>query len=674
MDNDKLTPYPRRGFALTHWLPIPIMITSCIVVYDYHINPTGWYNLALFFLPLTIILTILMLRRLPPDTSNASESVNWRPITRWQIVLSILGLLCFWMIAIVQGTSPTTLVFLFGIHHAHQLALFIIGIVLITWGMTGGLSISGSWRQFRIWAHESDAKWLLLIVLLGLFVRTVALDSAIHYYTDEANFTWAVTHLRVQPNIQIMNSTGPIANFTWFYSYFQYYYTELFGATLANLRGVSVIFGTLTIPLLYLLGRWAFNRRVGLLAAFLLAFYLPHIHFSRLAMYNIADPFFCTITIALLWRGLQNNSRQILALAGVFLGLTSYFYEGGRLLYPPLIIGWLVIYVLIHRRTIYRRGIVIFLLTTILMSSGFYLSLNISGFENAAPRLQNQRVEEGFWAQLLTSSDVQGQLLVYLDNRINPPYLHIMSQPDGSGFYYSRDVGLVLPHMLPFMLIGLGVALFHWRQLGLILPLWLLLTVLGNSVIIWNDWTPRFVVLFPALVLLMALGLDSFYRVFIEASLNKIRLQRLLQYSAIAFLMLMGLLQIGYYFGVMLPDYNLMIRTKMDDQDAGHRAQSLSPTTLVYILPTDDQFHVDVEIMQNYERHTVPVTVIEVSEFDFTTLDPKSSRPYAFFVVPSDTDTLETLQQIFGDRLTGPQWSPYNVPLSRQFALYQVEG
>ena len=658
---------------MSRWLVIPIFIAACIVTYDYHINPTGWYDLALFFLPLTIILTLLMLRGLPSEPPDAPDLVRWQPFTRWQILSSVLGVLCFMVISQTQGTSPTSLAFLFGMHHAHQFALFLLGVVLITWGMTGGLSLSEGWRQFRIWMHESDAKWLLLIILSGLFVRTVALESAIHYYTDEANFTWAVTHLRIESNIQIMNSTEAIANFTWIYPYLQYYFTELFGATLANLRAVSVIFGTLTIPLMYLLGRWAFSRQIGLLASFLLAFYLPHIHFSRLAMYNIADPFFCMMTVTLLWRSLQNNSRQTMALAGVFLGLTSYFYEGGRLLYPPLIIGWLLIYALIHHRTIYKRGIIIFLVTTILISSGFYLSLNISGFQNA-PRLQNQGVEDSFWAQLLTSSDVQAQLLLYLDNRINPPYLHIMSQPDGSGFYYSREVGLVLPHMLPFMLIGLGVALYHWRHLGLILPLWLLLTILGNSLIIWNDWTPRFVVLFPALVLLMVLGLDSLYRVLVEGLHKQTSIQRLVRYSAIALLLLMGLLQVGYYFGVMLPDYNLMIRIKMDDQDAGQRAQLLSPASEVYILPIDDQFHVDVEIMQNYERHTVPVSVIEVSEFDFTTLDLRASHPYAFFVVPSDTDTLNTLRRLFGNRLTGPQWSPYNVPLSRQFALYQVGG
>jgi len=588
------------------------------------------------------------------------------------MILPVIGVLCFMVIAQVQGTYPLVLGFLFGMHHAHQFALFVIGISLIIWSMTGGLSLSDGWRQFRTWTRESDAKWILLFIILGVIARTLMLETAIHYYTDETNFATAVTRLRIKPNVQIMNNIGPVANFTWLYSYFQYYYTELFGATLANIRGVSVVVGTLTIPAIYLLGRWAFSRRIGLLSAFLLTFYLPHIHYSRLAMNNIADPLLGVMAIVLVWRGLQTGSRKSFAWAGVFLGLTSYFYEGGRLLYPALIIGWLVIYALIQSETVSKRGIGVFLATTLLIASGFYLSLGVWGFGNVAPRLRQQRVEDMFWVEVFTEQNVGNQILRYLEERLNPPYLHIMSQPDGSGFYYSREVGLVLPHMLPFMLIGLGVALFHWRRLGLILPLSILLTVLGNSLITWNNWTPRFVVLFPILVLLIALGLDTVYRILMWGWLKQPRAQWIFQRTMMILLLLMGIMQIGYYFGVMLPDYNVAIRLEIDDQDAGHRAQVLSPETQIYILPLIDTYHLDVGAVQDYERHDIPVEVIAVAEFDFATLDVNAPYPYAFFIVPSDTDTLNRLGRLFGNRLIGPQWSPYNVPRSREFAMYLV--
>ncbi len=671
MNTDDLT---ESALRMTRWLLIPILIMSGIVTYDYRINPTGWYDPALFFLPLTVILTIFMIRRLPSDTSEHTQSVTWKSFTRLQIALTLLGVSCFVILAQVQGIAPMVLGFLFRMPHAHQLALFLLGVGLIIWGMTGGFLVSDGWRQFHRWAHEPDAKWLLLIIVFGLFVRVIALESAVHYYVDEANFASAVTRLRLNPNEQIMNNIGPIANFTWIYTYFQYYYTELFGATLANLRALSVIIGTLTIPAIYLLGRWAFNRQIGLLSAFLLAFYLPHIHYSRLAMNNIVDPLLGTLMIAFIWRGLQTGSRRMFAWAGVFLGLTSYFYEGGRLLYPALILSWLVIYGLIHRGSISKRGIAVFVATTVFIASAFYLALGVWGFQNITPRLLQQNVEEDFWTEFFVSTDVGGQILRYFDERINPAYLHIMGQAGGSSFYYSDTVGLVLPHMLPFMLIGLGVALYHWRRLGLILPLWIVFTVLGNSLIIWNNWTPRFVVVFPALILLIALGLDTVYRVVIAGWLKQPEVSQFFARNCVVLLIMMAGLQIGYYFGVMLPDYNLNTRLEIDDQDAARRAQSLSPDTVVYVLPVEDKHHADAEIMQAYERHETLVTIIEVSQFDFTTLDPTAPHPYAFFIQADDTGTLNQLQALFGERLTEPQWSPYHVPRSRQFALYQIAG
>ena len=362
------------------------------------------------------------------------------------------------------------------------------------------------------------------------------------------------------------------------------------------------------------------------------------------------------------------------AWAGVFLGLTSYFYEGGRLLYPALIVSWLVLYTLIHRGSVSKRGIAVFVATTVFIASAFYLALGVWGFQNITPRLLQQNVEENFWAEFFTSPDVGGQILRYFDERINPPYLHIMGQAGGSSFYYSDEVGLILPHMLPFMLIGLGVALYHWRRLGLILPLWIVFTVLGNSLIIWNNWTPRFVVVFPALILLIALGLDTVYRVVIAGWLKQPEVSQFFARNCVVLLILTASLQIGYYFGVMLPDYNLNTRLEIDDQDAARRAQTLSPDTLVYVLPVQDKHHADAEIMQAYERHKTLVTIIEASQFDFTTLDPTASHPYAFFIQADDTETLNQLQDIFGERLTGAHWSPYHVPRSRQFVLYQVAG
>jgi hypothetical protein len=76
------------------------------------------------------------------------------------------------------------------------------------------------------------------------------------------------------------------------------------------------------------------------------------------------------------------------------------------------------------------------------------------------------------------------------------------------------------------------------------------------------------------------------------------------------------------------------------------------------VLAIDDRYHLDVNIVRDYERLAIQVDVVVAGEFDFTTLDRTPDHPYAFFVVPDDSETLNQLQEIFGNRLTGPEWSP----------------
>jgi len=54
-----------------------------------------------------------------------------------------------------------------------------------------------------------------------------------------------------------------------------------FGGSEFFVRGFSALVGTVTVPLLYLLGRWLFNSQVGLIAAGLLAVNSYHIRYSQ---------------------------------------------------------------------------------------------------------------------------------------------------------------------------------------------------------------------------------------------------------------------------------------------------------------------------------------------------------------------------------------------------------
>lgn len=60
-----------------------------------------------------------------------------------------------------------------------------------------------------------------------------------------------------------------------------HFWSMIFGTTETGLRSFSALCGIVAIPLMYVLGRDLFSRRIGLYAAFLLAFSHFHIHYSQ---------------------------------------------------------------------------------------------------------------------------------------------------------------------------------------------------------------------------------------------------------------------------------------------------------------------------------------------------------------------------------------------------------
>ena len=72
----------------------------------------------------------------------------------------------------------------------------------------------------------------------------------------------------------------------------------------------SVVFATLTVPLLYLLGKSLFHRRAGLLAALLLAIAPLHIRYAQEArMYSMLT-FFSLLSLYLFWRAIRTGQRR----------------------------------------------------------------------------------------------------------------------------------------------------------------------------------------------------------------------------------------------------------------------------------------------------------------------------------------------------------------------------
>jgi 4-amino-4-deoxy-L-arabinose transferase-like glycosyltransferase len=618
------------------------------------------------------------------DDSSPMQSTfpNWRG---WLITAA--GVICLAVMA--EGNSPR------GTLYFHpQFMLWCAGVVLVTWGLaTGGKSTFAGrssdkaggnqrlhvpTRYARINVLDGINRWrrfaspLILITLLGLVLRMVALEDALHIFVDETNFVIGVLQLwQPELDINILTPFGSITAFPWIYPYLQMLTVELVGPTLSAMRLISVFFGTLTIPALYLLAKELFDRRTALWAALLLATFPPHVHFSRLGMNNIADPFFGTLALGFMLRGIRTHRRRDWVWAGAALGLTQYFYEGGRLIFPVLAL-LLLLMVWKTQRTKYTwKNVFFFLLAFGLIIAPLYYTL-FAWQSNLTPRLETQRIWEGYWFTLLLEPDGFNQIQLYFREQFNPALLHLIHLPDGGEAFYGGATALILPYFVPVFLLGMFHVIWRWRKAGILLLLWILFTALGNSLLYESTWSARFVVVLPALVLLMAVGIRYTLALLLpDSDARPLRQSAWLQRVIMLGIMALIAYQPVYYFGPHLHLFNRQLRPFKDGQDVMYRAVDFPPGTHVYVLGTELMFPPHVTILQAFwetDLNFYHVHPLELLLLDIHRL-PRDAD-LAFFVEEDDRDTLQHLARVFD--LDGPQYSPYNVPREKQFVLYYV--
>jgi hypothetical protein len=194
-------------------------------------------------------------------------------------------------------------------------------------------------RLARTWLRVDG--WevvLVLLLLVGAFMARAWRIDAIPWTLsgDEGNFgRWAREVL--DGRVVNMFVTGHLS-MPNMYIFWQAAWLKLVGDNMVGLRLPWALVGTLSILGAYLLVRRLFSRGLALLVALLLAGYHYHLHYSRLGLNNIADPFFVVWALYFLVVGWQGNKRWAWAFSGVLAGLAFFFYTGGRQV-PVILVG-----------------------------------------------------------------------------------------------------------------------------------------------------------------------------------------------------------------------------------------------------------------------------------------------------------------------------------------------
>lgn len=637
-----------------------------------------------------------------PDTPYASGMVGRRIVTRTRWLPFAAGLILMALTAEINGDiiDPA---FIKHISYHAQFVILCLGIILLAWGAAGKrVYLDDDAPRSRIyWLLRIDRAEVLAvtaIVLLALVVRFYQLGSAVHLFVDEIHFSNPVMHFYQATDIELLLPFSSVAAFPYLYPYMQWHAVQVLGRNLEGLRMVSVLFGTVNVLALYLLARELFDRRVALLAAVILAVFPPHIQFSRLGLNNVADPVFGTFALYFIARGLRHPPvmRAHFAAAGAMLGLTQYFYEGGRLLYPVLALVWLGMIGLavyggitlryvtawlrrdrrelshLARQTVdfdYRhlfRSAAVMLVVAVLIGAPIYYTLVGQG-RDVAIRLQTAGLRENTTS---TMTDPQGFVRHFV-NRVQESFLIHVSIPEAQ-LYYGGSTSLLLVFAIPFFFIGMFYALWRIDRPGaLLLLLWIGMTWMGNALMQESRISARYVVAFPALALIVGLGVVQTLDLLWPRS-PQIRNRLLAALASIAIV-----LHIAYYFGPHLTTFNRQFRgdinRNLDSHDVLFRAAAFPPDTHIHVIGDPVMPERDASNLLHYLADHLWIRTMHP---DYITPEYLRAlvvnRDHAFFVHPDDTTTIARIREFFPN-VQGPIFSPYDLPRGKQFALYYSE-
>lgn len=348
---------------------------------------------------------------------------------------------------------------------------------------------------------------------------------------------------------------------------------RLFGADHAGLVTVSVVAGTLTVPLVFLLGRVLFSRAVGLVAAGFLAANYAHFHFSRILFGPIPT---CLLVLALLllFLGLREGKAGLFAAAGVATGAATLTYYSGRV--APLVVGSLFLGLLAWRRSevVGRRREWAALAVGLLAAVGPFLGYALSDFRTFAGRANHVML----WAaptltHSLAKYGTDSALEVVLDqSRATLLSLHLYGDESP---HFGIPKPMVGAPVAALFVLGLGVALARpKRPAKLTLLAWIGLTFLLGGILTSDPpYWPHLNIAIPAIVLLSARGLEEL----VESAGKWIPATRPVAWGAVA----VGL--------VLLVAHNWAVYVDYAGDNAGRRVRasrwisSLPPGTRVLV-------------------------------------------------------------------------------------------
>lgn len=350
----------------------------------------------------------------------------------------------------------------------------------------------------------------LLILAVGCAVRLILfskLPGGLNQ--DEASIgydAWSILHYGIDRNgIRL-----PVHLIAWgsgqnaLYAYLSMPFIALMGLNAASVRMVNLLFGLLAIPLVYLILNRTAGRRPALIGMALTAISPWHIMISRWGLESNLFPGLFLLTFYVFLVGLDRH--PFLYLAAALAALCLYAYGTAYLVIPLFCVAATVFmrmkakipweYVLVSGGVfvIAALPILLFILTNLFHWGDIQIYGLTAPEMTGVTRMATATGSHSLWDSLCN----------FFNN--------VVLQEDGTISGQIAGYGAIYLISLPFAAVGC-LALFRMRKTGdgrlfWLLAVWLLAACLLFFVYADTNFN-RVNILFPALILLTALGLDS---------------------------------------------------------------------------------------------------------------------------------------------------------------------
>jgi 4-amino-4-deoxy-L-arabinose transferase-like glycosyltransferase len=513
-------------------------------------------------------------------------------------------------------------------------------IAVISWFLGIILILLGSWKRSENFFSLSKQTliWVGFFFVLGFAIRGFDTTNIPRILTGDESSSGLSAVGFLEGSFNNLFTVGWYS-FPSFYYYIQSISISLLGQTAAALRIPSAIVGGLTTASIYLLGRYLYDHRKGLLAALFLSGFHLHVHFSRIGLNNIWDGLWFVLTLGALWLGWHRNRRGFFLLAGLCLGFSQYFYTGARMLLGVIPL-WLIVVTLFNWKKLkdnYINLILMVLITLIvILPLAWYFINHPNQFLAPFARVKTF----GVWMEneITLQNKKPWQIMI---NQMSLSLQSFISIP--IMFWYPAGVPLIRSTSSGVFFIGLGLLLLRIKDSRTwLLFFWMAAFVLAGGLSVPVPAAQRLVGVTPVCALIIGFAVGE-----IADLLTKLWEKRaaVFNIAAIIVILILVISDINFYFLEFTPLASLGAGNGQVAQTLAYYLQEKSEDWQVAFFGVPRMGYHSISSLSYLAPHIEGVNMDHPWGSD---QNPELTSDHVIFVfLPNHEDNLRAIQEAY---------------------------